>query len=122
MSEFSKRVAVSVIKKVSPANLLKLAGGPLGLVHMIVSFPLGYLLILSGERPEHWKSAQVKGFDQAYRNFASLIDFETSAALEAGWTLTSTSGGAGPNILFMGISITLLTLVCFSAIALVALM
>jgi len=120
MSEFAKNVAINLVKKVSPANLLKLAGGPLGVVHLVLSFPIGFQLSAVNAQPEHWKFAQVKGFDQAYRNYASLVNFENQAFSEAGWRLTGDQY-TGPNILFMGISIVLLTLVCSSAIALVAL-
>jgi hypothetical protein len=84
--------------------------------------PVSMQMVINNSKPEHWENASVKGFDQAYRNMAQLVEYENTAFMEAGWQpVDGYATEGGPNFLSLAISMALITALCSSLFVLIAL-
>jgi len=90
---------------------------------LAISVSFGTSYTLKNDTPEYWESSKTRGFDEAYRKVEKLLEYEKEAIYEAGWTLSDDYDPyTGPNFNMMMISSALVTLVCFSFVALILLM
>ena len=117
--KFSQSTAKNLLKLVNPLDFVSF---PISITQLIAYVPVGFQLTAVNARPEHWEHSEVKGFDEAYRKAMKLVEYENQAFQEAGWKMTEDfSGGGGPNIYAMLVSVCVLTFMCFSFLALIAL-
>jgi len=99
----------------TPALVIELALGG-------IYIPYGLKLADENEKPEYWETSRNDGFDEVYSKMEHLLDYESAAFEEAGWQVNKDYNAYnGPNFNAMMILLMLVTLVCFSVIALLLL-
>lgn len=114
---------VAIACLITIARVENFAGFLVDVAMGLVYIPYGIRMQAENSKPQYWESSAARGFDETYRKLDKLYDYETQALYEAGWQQTKGADGyTGPNINVMIISTCLVTLFCFSFLALVALM